>query len=342
MMIETAHHAVSDGQWDEYIERHPDATLYHASAWKRIARDSYGIEDVSLTALDNGRIVGILPLFKARQISGGSYVTSGIFGAYNGVLSERDDVRSILNERAVSMCAGDARCFLVIKDTTHYPAPGFAVSQEYVTFTLALNRISDQVWAKIKDKTRNQVRKAEKSGCVVIRDNTGIDEFARVYARNMRDMGTPFLGWKFLHCVLKHFGAKANVFCIRRGVKTIAGGIMLRFKECAYMPFASSLRRYNEYCPNNLLYWEAIKFACAQGCEQFDFGRSTVNTGTYNFKKQWGAQPRQLYYRYYPAVAGTRTFNPNDKKYSMMINCWRLIPVRLASCVGPAIVRHFV
>ena len=28
----------------------------------------------------------------------------------------------------------------------------------------------------------------------------------------------------------------------------------------------------------------------------FDFGRSTIDEGTYNFKKQWGAAPSPLYW----------------------------------------------
>jgi hypothetical protein len=30
--------------------------------------------------------------------------------------------------------------------------------------------------------------------------------------------------------------------------------------------------------------------------KSFDFGRSTMNEGTYKFKKQWGCEPTQLHW----------------------------------------------
>jgi lipid II:glycine glycyltransferase (peptidoglycan interpeptide bridge formation enzyme) len=38
-----------------------------------------------------------------------------------------------------------------------------------------------------------------------------------------------------------------------------------------------------------LLYWTMIRDSIERGYKVFDFGRSTPNEGTYNFKKQWGA-----------------------------------------------------
>ena len=56
------------------------------------------------------------------------------------------------------------------------------------------------------------------------------------------------------------------------------------------VPWASSLREYFSLCPNNLLYWEMIRWGCKNGYQRFDFGRSSPDSGTYRFKKQWGAK----------------------------------------------------
>ena len=78
----------------------------------------------------------------------------------------------------------------------------------------------------------------------------------------------------------------------------IAAGIGSWFKNTLEIPWASSISDYKNLCPNNMLYWEAIRFAIRNGLNRLDFGRSTPNEGTYNFKKQWGAKPVQLYWQY--------------------------------------------
>ncbi len=48
------------------------------------------------------------------------------------------------------------------------------------------------MWDRIDRKARNQVRKAEKSGLTVTRGGAELlPEFYTVFARNMRDLGTP-------------------------------------------------------------------------------------------------------------------------------------------------------
>jgi hypothetical protein len=54
-----------------------------------------------------------------------------------------------------------------------------------------------------------------------------------------------------------------------------------------------------------LLYSAVLEFACREGFKEFDFGRSSVDSGTYRFKLQWGAHPRQLYWYYW--LAGGRS-----------------------------------
>jgi len=62
----------------------------------------------------------------------------------------------------------------------------------------------------------------------------------------------------------------------------------LSFRDALIVLWASSYREYFSLCPNNLLYWEMIRWGCEQGYRRFDFGRSSPQSGTYHFKKQWG------------------------------------------------------
>jgi hypothetical protein len=123
--------------------------------------------------------------------------------------------------------------------------------------------------------------------------------------------------------------------------KVIAAGIASWFKGRLEVPWASSIKDYKALCPNHMLYWEAIRFSIEQGFREFDFGRSTPNEGTYNFKKQWGAVPIQLSWEYLMDEHGSMSeLNPGNPKYQAAIRFWRCLPVSLTKLIGPPIVRN--
>ena len=90
-----------------------------------------------------------------------------------------------------------------------------------------------------------------------------------------------------------------------------------------------------------LLYWNVLEYACEQGFKTFDFGRCTPDSGTYRFKKQWGAEASQLYWHYWLRNGGEPPrLNPANPKYHFAVSAWRRLPLALANRLGPLIVRN--
>lgn len=171
-------------------------------------------------------------------------------------------------------------------------------------------------------------------------ENETFDNFYPVYSRNMRDLGTPPYPRLFLKRIIEYFPNNTDVLTVRLKDRVIAGMFIFKHEKVFYEPYASSLREYNKYCPNNLLYWHAIKKACLEGYEIFDMGRSTKDSGTYKFKKQWGAEAITLSYQYY--------FNKENKmpamdahknKYALFINVWKKFPIWFTNLAGPRLIR---
>ena len=105
------------------------------------------------------------------------------------------------------------------------------------------------------------------------------------------------------------------------------------------IPWASSLMQFNQFRPNTLLYWHAIKAACEDGYATFDFGRSSYDSGTYRFKEQWGCKPLPLYWYYAGGEENVPDVNPKNPKFSALVQCWKRLPVPLANAIGPWITR---
>jgi hypothetical protein len=107
------------------------------------------------------------------------------------------------------------------------------------------------------------------------------------------------------------------------------------------VPWASALREFNPLCPNVLLYWTMIQLGIRQHCTTFDLGRSTPNEGTFQFKKQWGAVPRQLVWEYWTAPGQEAPdLSPANPKFDLAIRAWQRLPVPVATALGPHIVRN--
>jgi hypothetical protein len=89
-----------------------------------------------------------------------------------------------------------------------------------------------------------------------------------------------------------------------------------------------------------LLYWEMIRDALARGLRVFDFGRSTPDESTYQFKRQWGAQPAPMFWEYV-LLDGDRVPDdgPKSAKYQRAVEAWKSLPLWLANAAGPGIVR---
>ena len=84
-----------------------------------------------------------------------------------------------------------------------------------------------------------------------------------------------------------------------------------------------------------------LQFAAERGFGRFDFGRSTPGEGTYHFKRQWGAEPRELVWEYWAQHSGAvPDLSPKNPKFGLAIKAWQHLPVPIATALGPHIVRN--
>ncbi len=322
--------------WDSFAARHPDATGYHVWAWRRVFQRAFGHESIYLIARGARGIEGILPLVQINSLLFGRTLTSLPFLNYGGVVSDSDSVARDLIDAAVTIARERRCCHVELRHNSqrfaHLPC-----RQHKVAMRL---RIERDLWERLDRKVRNQVRKAQKSGLVVASGGRELlNDFYGVFARNMRDLGTPVYSARFFEQILDVFPNRTRLHIVRLRGKPVAGGLVYRTDTTVEVPWASSIREHNSLCPNHLLYWNVIESA-ASDCLVMDFGRSTPYEGTYNFKKQWGAKPLPLYWEY-PLIAGDAPpdVSPSNPKFRLAVALWKKLPLAVATHLGPRIVR---
>ena len=336
---------VHDGPWtdacDRYVAGHPDASAYHLPAWLGVVRRAFGHETRYFVAESDGVVAGVLPIVLFNSRIFGRFSVSVPFFNYGGILANGPDAERALLERAIEETRKAGGTHLELRHTRQHFS-NLAARRHKVAMELALPPTVDQQWQALDRKVRNQVRKAEKSG-VTIRDGGAdlVRDFYTVFARNMRDLGTPVYGVSLFQEVLAAFPEHSRVLVASLRGRPVGASLIHWFGDRVEVPWASSLREFNSLCPNVLLYWHMLRFSAERGFRTFDFGRSTPGEGTYEFKRQWGAEPRQLVWEYWTAPGKpVPDLNPKNQKYARAIRVWQRLPVAVTTLLGPSVVRN--
>lgn len=331
---------VADGIWDAYVEAHPMRSAYHYSGWPRLIARAFRHDAVLLAAQADGRMTGVLPLLLMRSRLFGRFAVSLPFLNEGGLLADGAAEEDALVEAAIEVARNAGADYLELRHRRRRISRLDPRSHK-VAMTLTLRSSVEEQWQAIDRKVRNQVRKAEKSSVAVEAGGLErLEAFYGVFARNMRDLGTPVFGVELFAEALKTYPERTRVFVARYRGDVVAGSILHWRGDSLEVIWASALRESNAVCANVLLYWHMLQFAIGQGCARFEFGRCTPNEGPFHFKKQWGAEPSPLVWEYWHA-GQVRELDktPRNPRYRTAVAIWQRLPVGVTTILGPRIVR---
>ena len=327
-----------DQRWNDYVFRCLESSHCHLSGWRRVIQRAYGHQSCYLWAHQDGEIRGVLPLISMRSFFVLRSLVSLPFLDDGGICANNEQVRGKLYQEAVRLYEEQAAELL---DLRHRYANDLELplNGEKVMMILDLPANSDELWKRFDAKLRNQVRKAQKSGLTASWSGIeGLADFYDVFTSNMRDLGSPVHSKKFFAAILEEFTDSVKFMLVRKGDRVIGGAVCFFFNGNLIVPWASSLREYFSLCPNNLLYWEMIRWGCENGYRRFDFGRSSPDSGTYHFKKQWGVKEEPLHWQCLKRKVGqVAMLHAHDVKYQWIIRLWSHLPLSLTKIVGPFI-----
>jgi lipid II:glycine glycyltransferase (peptidoglycan interpeptide bridge formation enzyme) len=201
---------------------------------------------------------------------------------------------------------------------------GWIPSDEQIQFRntveLSLEWTEEQLLAAMKQKTRYNIRLAERKG-VVIRPGSPADfpDIVAMYqetaARDgftVRPAAYYLDGWTALY-----EAGMAQPLVAEADGRPVAAVILVRFGDRVIYMYGASRNEARERMPNHLLQWEGIRWARAQGCRVYDFWgapdefteedrmwgvwrfKAGFNGEVVRFVGAWDYPARPLWYRLY-------------------------------------------
>jgi FemAB-related protein (PEP-CTERM system-associated) len=318
----------------------PVATLAHEREWLQVIDQAYGHTPIALTSADDEGRVGVLPAVVVHRPFLGPIVASMPFLDSGGPVGASVAVRRALVDRLLAEARERGARAVEIRCTDRLDVPGHT-REDKVNLVLRLNGDPDALWHGFDGRVRNQVRKAERSGLSVERQGAeGLDAFYPIFAARMHDLGSPVHARAFFAAVLAAFQARASVFVVRKDRTPIGALIAIRYGATVAVPWAACLQDHFHLCPNMLLYWQAIRTSAEAGAERFEFGRSTRGSGTYRFKRQWGADEQALFWHTVPVGRSSVRPAPASHHRSLLAGSWRRLPRTVTTRVGPVLRRY--
>jgi FemAB-related protein (PEP-CTERM system-associated) len=327
-------------RWDAFVDTSPEASFFHRAGWRDVIERSFGHRTHYLYALRDDRVVGVLPIVEIKSALFGHALISNGFSVCGGPAAADEGTRALLDLRAEEIFRRTGADYLEYRCPVRTKHGWLTRDDLYAGFCGPLAANEADNLKQIPRKQRAVVRKAIDSDLTWnIEDN--VDNLYRLYALSVRNLGTPVFAKRYFQNLLSVFAGDADVLTVFHQGEPVASVLSFYFKGSVMPFYTGSVPTARRLGANDLMYWRLMRHAVGRGCSIFDFGRSKVGTGPYDFKRNWGFAPTPLVHQYLTRPGyGMPNVNPTNPKYRAMIAAWKRLPLGVANAIGPYIVRN--
>lgn len=265
-----------------YIKKIDDlSTPFHNLAWLKAisySNQSYKLKFVEYS--DNDEIIGYLPIFSKYL---GFLCVSSLWGGYGGVISQSKSLNFKLPHLSLSRIFSyrDIRYSSLIRK-----------EKTMTTWVTDISVSYDELFKSLHSKTRNQIRKAEKSNLIYdyVESEEQVLECYAIYQRlvEKHNIEKPLSKNTFSALVGKN---KIDFIAAFHNQKIIAYSVFLYSStECFYWLNASDHDYSNLNATNGILNFVINKITDETQLDRLNFGAVPLgNTGLQHFKDRWGA-----------------------------------------------------
>ena len=331
--------------FNNFVLSQPDSVFFHRPGWSTLVEEVYGYKAFYLQAMRGPEIVGVLPLSLVTSPLTGRALISSAFSVGGGILSSDEDARSALADYAGNLAKEHNVSYVELRSEKATIGNWPQKTDVYAGFHKPLEKTEDEMLTAIPRKRRAEIRKAFKfadEGSLICHSGGDVDRFYALYARALRDLGTPVFPKKFAEQLVARFGDDVSIASVEYQGKPGSALISFYHHDRVMPYYVGALPEARHARAFDYIYWNQMCEAIERGAKVFDFGRSKFDAGSFGYKKTWGIEPAPLEYQYYLQTASQiPNVNPNNPKYALALKVWKKLPVPVATFGGSLIARHF-
>jgi FemAB-related protein (PEP-CTERM system-associated) len=336
-MINVRHASPSDqARWDAFVQHHPHAQLAHPFAWHGFLSSTMRIKPIYWIAEQDQDVVGIAPFFLRSHLGLGKRLTSMPYLNTGGILAAGSQARDAIWQ-TVSEWAVENQVDAVELRNRFDSLPTFEIRHGRTASIIDLPPTEEQAWGQMRSTARNRIRKAQEAGLTAQIGFEHFEGFWGAYTENMRALGAPVLHRRWFLRMAVTPALNAHLITLKYQGDIVAGMVLMDFKDGTENGWTSSTVAARALYCNDLLYWEAIRWAIRRGLRWLDLGRSQSGGGHERFKEKFGARTIDLPYQeiHRSGTAWQSVTAEPEGLYRAFTTVWKRLPLPLATLAGP-------
>lgn len=296
---------LTEADWQKEIQQFPEAHILQTAQWGSL-KSEFGWEPYYFTDGACAALILLKPIFLGYNIA---YIPKGPLGSdWTGMWSEVDD---FCQEKHCIFIKVEPDLWEEDSQSAVENLPGFTTSTHNIqprqTIVLSLKEKEDDWLAGMKQKTRYNIRLAQKKDVEIVVDDR-VDIFNELmHATGQRDeFGIHADAYYQRAFDLFSSQGMCVLFTAYYDTSPLAGLMAFKRGKRAWYLYGASNEVERNRMPTYLLQWKAMQWAKEQGCEEYDLwgipdvsfqdleqnftDRSDGLWGVYRFKRGFGGE----------------------------------------------------
>jgi lipid II:glycine glycyltransferase (peptidoglycan interpeptide bridge formation enzyme) len=339
---------LQDRRWDELVERHPQASVFHSSAWLSALARTYQYRPIAYASSNDGRRLesGMVFCQVESWLTGRRLVSLPFSDHCEPLVDRQSDLDAITI--ALEEEERQGRWRYIEMRPLRAAHIGTSLHRATLPFTFHQLDLSPDLPTLFrnchKNSTQRKILRAEREALQYCEGSTGelLDEFYRLLTITRQRHHRPPQPRDWFVNLIESFGDALKIRVALKGDRPVAAIVTIRHKDTMYYKYGGSDRGFNHLGGMHFLLWGAIQEAKSAGVRFFDFGRTDADQhGLITFKKRWGTvQSDLIYSRYSRDVARSFESSATSWKYKAARYLLARMQPGVLSLAGRALYRH--
>lgn len=339
-----------DPRWDNFLARHPRASLFHSSPWLKALQQTYGYPATGFTTSGpNEDLKNAVVFCQVESWLTGRRLVSLPFSDHCEPLVDRPEDMAAIVKSLEEETRTKKWQYVELRSLSDPVIPGSLclTKTQYNFHEIDLRPSLPELFASFhKDSIQRKIRRAEREKLFYDEGTSDklLEEFYQLLTSTRRRHHVPPQSKGWFENLRACFKDDFKIRIARKDGKPLATMLTLRHKESMVYKYGGSDAQHNNLGPMHLLYWMTIQDAKAQGLRFFDLGRTDAGqTGLITFKNRWGARKLPLTYSRlalfeYPS----HLFEESPSKVGATIprKLIAFVPNSVASLIGRLLYKH--
>jgi CelD/BcsL family acetyltransferase involved in cellulose biosynthesis len=285
---------------------HPDATVFHQTAWLRATARTFGYQPFILTTTPgNAPLQNGIALCRVSSWLTGTRVVSLPFADHCQPLLSDPGEYSALVDWLRRECKTRNYRYVEVRplDEGSVENCGLQPARSYWFHELNLEPSLQQLFERLhKNSFQRNIRRAEREhlSYEAGRSQRLVDEFYRLLILTRRRHHVLPQPRNWFKNLVEGMSGNIEIGVARKNDTAVAAMVTLRHRKSIVYKYGSSDAALHHLGAVPFLFWRLIEEGHSSGAERIDFGRSDLDQeGLIAFKDRLGAQRKLItYYRY--------------------------------------------